>query len=170
MREISTYPWSGDIRIEVEPEKPAKFTLKLRIPGWARDATASVNGKPVAVAAATENGYLAISRQWGPGDVVALDLPMPAERIYAHPAVRMDAGRVALKRGPLVYCVEEVDNPRGPVQRLKLPRGSEIKVDAARRPVRRRRHAHRRCGRDSTTATGATGSIAPSRRPSGPRR
>ena len=87
-----------------------------------------MNGKPVAVAAATENGYLTISRQWAPGDVVALDLPMPAERIYAHPAVRMDAGRVALKRGPLVYCAEEVDNPQGPVQRLKLPRGSDIKV------------------------------------------
>ena len=100
--------------------------------------------------------------------MVALDLPMPAERIYAHPAVRMDAGRVALKRGPLVYCVEEVDNPRRPVQRLKLPRGSEIKVAAARRSVRRHRHAHRRCGQRSTTAIGATGSIAPSRRPSEP--
>ena len=61
--------------------------------------------------------------------MVALDLPMPAERIYAHPAVRMDAGRVALKRGPLVYCVEEADNPQGPVQRIKLPRRSEIKAE-----------------------------------------
>jgi uncharacterized protein len=128
LREISTYPWSGDIRIEVEPEKPSTFTLKLRIPGWARGVKASVNGEPVAVEAATANGYLSIARQWAPGDVVALDLPMPAERIYAHPAVRMDAGRVALKRGPLVYCCEEVDNPQGPVQRIKLPRHSKIKA------------------------------------------
>jgi len=85
-----------------------------------------VNGEPVAIETATDNGYLTIARQWAPGDVVALDLPMPAERIYAHPAVRMDAGRVALKRGPLVYCCEEVDNPQGPVQRIKLPRRSEI--------------------------------------------
>jgi DUF1680 family protein len=130
LREISTYPWSGDIRIEVEPEKASTFSLKLRIPGWAHGAKASVNGKPVAVETATDNGYLTIARQWAPGDVVALDLPMPAERIYAHPAVRMDAGRVALKRGPLVYCCEEVDNPEGPVQRIKLPRGSDIQAEA----------------------------------------
>ena len=54
---------------------------------------------------------------------------MPAQRIYAHPAVRMDVGRVALKRGPLVYCVEEVDNAGGPVQRLKLPRQSTVKPE-----------------------------------------
>ena len=128
LREVSTYPWSGDIRIEVEPAQPSTFALKLRIPGWTRSARASVNGKPLAVEAAIKNGYLTIARQWSPGDVVVLDLPMPAERIYAHPAVRMDAGRVALKRGPLVYCCEEVDNPQGPVQRIKLPRGSAIKA------------------------------------------
>ena len=128
LREISTYPWSGDIRIEVEPEQPSTFTLKLRIPGWAKSARASVNGAPVRVEAETHNGYLSIARHWAPGDVVTLDLPMPAERIYAHPAVRMDAGRVALKRGPLVYCCEEVDNPQGPVQRIKLPRRSEIRA------------------------------------------
>jgi DUF1680 family protein len=128
LREISTYPWSGDIRIEVEPEREQTFALKLRIPGWAKSARAAVNGAPLRVEAETDNGYLTIARQWAPGDVVTLDLPMPAERIYAHPAVRMDAGRVALKRGPLVYCAEEVDNPQGPVQQLKLPRRSEIKV------------------------------------------
>ena len=59
---------------------------------------------------------------------MTLDLPMPAERVYAHPAVRMDVGRVALKRGPLVYCLEEADNPGGRVQRLKLPRSAELKT------------------------------------------
>ena len=113
LREISTYPWSGDIRIEVEPEQPAEFTLKLRIPGWARGATASVNGAAGRRRGGDRERLSRRSRGNGrPGDVVALDLPMPAERIYAHPAVRMDVGRVALKRGPLVYCVEEVDNPR----------------------------------------------------------
>ena len=126
LREISTYPWSGDIRIEVDPETPAEFTLKLRIPGWARGATASVNGE--AVAATTTSGYLAITRRWQPGDIVALDLPMPPERIYAHPAVRGCRAR-ALKRGPLVYCVEEADNPGGPVQRLQLPRTRELAIE-----------------------------------------
>jgi DUF1680 family protein len=127
--ETSTYPWSGDIRIEVDPETPAEFALKLRIPCWTREARASVNGEPVAIEPSTVNGYLTILRRWQAGDVVELHLPLPAERIYAHPSVRMDVGRVALKRGPLVYCVEETDNPDGPVQRLKLPRQSEIKVE-----------------------------------------
>ena len=129
LRETSTYPWSGDIRIDVEPEKPARFALKLRVPGWARGVKATVNGEAVDVAADTHDGYLTISRQWSPGDVIALDLPMPAERVYAHPSVRMNAGRVALKRGPLVYCVEETDNPGGQVQRLKLPRRAEVRAE-----------------------------------------
>jgi DUF1680 family protein len=128
LRETSTYPWSGDIRIEVEPDALMEFTLKLRIPGWARGAKASVNGKAIAVELATVNGYLSMSRTWRQGDFVSLELPMPPERIYAHPAVSKDVGRVALKRGPLVYCVEETDNPGGPVQSLKLPRQSEIKA------------------------------------------
>jgi DUF1680 family protein len=64
---------------------------------------------------------------WKRGDKISLDLPMPAERLFAHPHVVMDAGRVALKRGPLVYCIEEADNPGGSVQRLKLPRKSELR-------------------------------------------
>lgn len=126
LREVSNYPWSGAIDIHVEPETPAAFDVKVRIPAWTKGAKVTVNGQPVDTAAAV-NGYLSIHRTWAKGDVVSLDLPMPAERIYAHPAVRMDAGRVALKRGPLVYCLEEVDNPGGRVQRLRLPRDAELK-------------------------------------------
>lgn len=82
-----------------------------------------MKGKP-------KNGYVTINREWAKGDVIELDLDMPAERLYAHPSVIMDAGRVTLKRGPLVYCVEEADNPGGTVQRLKLPRKSTLKVKA----------------------------------------
>jgi DUF1680 family protein len=128
LKETSTYPWSGSVAIAVDPEQPAEFTLKLRIPGWADGATASVNGEPVDVAGGTENGYLSIRRRWNAGDAVALDLPMPPQRLFAHPAVRADAGRVALKRGPLVYCVEETDNPGGAVQQLKLPRDAPVEI------------------------------------------
>jgi DUF1680 family protein len=124
IKETSDYPWSGDIRIAVDPEAPTTFELKLRIPGWAQTATATVNGEPVALT--PKRGYAAISRHWSAGDVVALDLPMPPQRLYAHPNVRMDVGRVALRRGPLIYCVEEADNPGGPVQRLTLPRGAPL--------------------------------------------
>ena len=127
MRETSDYPWSGDIRIEVDPEAPAAFDLKLRVPGWAKGATAAVNGEPIALA--PERGYATIHRLWSKGDVVTLRLPMPAERLYAHPNVRMDVGRVALRRGPLIYCVEEADNPGGPVQTLALPRGAPVEAE-----------------------------------------
>lgn len=125
LREQSNYPWSGDIRISIGPDKPTAFDLKLRIPGWCRGARVTVNGETVATEPV--NGYVTINRTWLKGDTVALDLPMPTEKVYANPAVIMDAGRVALKRGPLVYCVEEADNPGGRVQRLRLPRGSEPK-------------------------------------------
>ena len=126
LREVSNYPWSGDIRIEIDPETEAAFDLKLRIPGWCKGAVVKVNG--AAVSDAPVDGYLTVHRSWRKGDVVTLDLPMPAERVYAHPGVIMDVGRVALKRGPLVYCVEEADNPGGRVQRLKLPRDSALEI------------------------------------------
>lgn len=126
LKETSNYPWSGNIRINVDPPAPTAFDMKLRIPGWCKKATLSVNGK--AVSGKPVNGYITINRTWQQGDVIALDLDMPAERLYAHPGVIMDTGRVTLKRGPLVYCVEEADNPGGRVQRLKLPRRSAISV------------------------------------------
>ena len=128
LREKSNYPWSGDVTITLDPETTAAFDLKLRIPGWCHGAKVAVNGETVATNGMAVNGYLTINRTWQKGDVVTLDLPMPPVRLYAHPGVIMDAGRVALKRGPLVYCIEEADNPGGRVQRLKLPRGSELKA------------------------------------------
>src|SRR4029077_20161780 len=71
-------------------------------------------------------GYVELRRPWSPGDRVALEMPLAVERVYSHPDVRMDIGRVALKRGPLVYCVEEADNPALAVNRLRLPRGTAL--------------------------------------------
>lgn len=127
IRETSRYPWSGDIAIAVEPDRPAEFDLRLRIPEWAQDATVSVNGESVGLS--VERGYARLRRLWAAGDEVRLRLPMPAERLYAHPKVRADFGRVALRRGPLIYCFEEADNPDGEVQTLSLPRSSPIGSD-----------------------------------------
>ena len=126
VREISNYPWSGDIRIELSPETPKAFDVKLRIPGWAKSFSVKVNGE--AVSAQPANGYFTLNRTWSKGDVIELDLPMVAERLYANPSVKMDIGRVSLRRGPFVYCLEGADNPGGPVQRLKLPRAAELKA------------------------------------------
>ena len=122
LRQTADYPWSGKISIAVDPEAPAEFALKLRIPGWAHGETLKLNGKPLD-GAAKERGYVEIRRRWSAGDTVELDLPMPVERTYAHPDVRMDIGRVALKRGPLVYCIEQADNA-GAVPRLKIGVGA----------------------------------------------
>jgi DUF1680 family protein len=131
IRQESDYPWSGAIRIIVEPQTPQAFALKLRVPSWARSAALAVNGEKVD--AATRNrGYVELRREWRAGDVVALDLPMPIERVYAHPRVRMDAGRVALKRGPLVYCFEAADNLEAPIELLKLAR--EAPLESRPRP------------------------------------
>jgi hypothetical protein len=125
VKETSNYPWSGKIRIAIDPDAPAEFSLKLRIPGWTRGATASVNGASVDVPGSAKRGYLEIRRAWKAGDVIDLEIPMPVERVYAHPRVRMDAGRVALKRGPLVYCTEQVDNTT-PVELIRLPREATL--------------------------------------------
>jgi DUF1680 family protein len=95
----------------VSPSYPAEFPLFLRLPGWCREATLLVNGEPLNLAGHVSKGYAGITRTWAAGDVVELDLAMPVERIYAHPRVSADAGCVAFQRGPLVYCLEEVDNP-----------------------------------------------------------
>jgi DUF1680 family protein len=131
VKESSNYPWSGAIRVAVDPEAAGEFTVKLRIPGWTKEAAAKVNGAAIDVAANTVDGYLEIRRVWNHGDAVDLDLPMPVERVYAHPAVKMDIGRTALKRGPLVYCVEQTDNAKLPVEQIRLPR--QAAVDARQR-------------------------------------
>jgi len=124
LREESTYPWSGEVKISIDPETPTAFDVKLRIPGWCKDAKLSVNGTTIPVE--LNKGYHTIARTWQKGDKIALELPMQPERLYAHPGVSMDAGRVALRRGPLIYCVESTDNPGGRVQRISLPRTSEL--------------------------------------------
>ena len=127
LREESDYPWAGDVEIAVDPERPVAFDLKLRVPGWSDGASVTVNGQPAALDAA--GGYATIRRTWSAGDVVALRLPTPPERLYAHPRVRMDVGRVALRRGPLIYCVEEPDNPGDRVQSLTLPRAADLEAE-----------------------------------------
>jgi len=153
------YPWDGAVKLTVVPEKPAAFTLRMRIPGWARnqpvptdlyhyaDTTPSevsltVNGQsqPVRV----EKGYATLTRSWQPGDVVSLALAMPVRRVLANERVADDRGRVALERGPLVYCFEGVPIPRrfaGRGHRHQRPRSSDQACS--------RWQGHRRGGRSN---------------------
>lgn len=104
------YPWDEDVELRVNPAAPARFTLALRIPGWCRGARLFVNDEEIDLAQTSADGYARVERLWSPGDRVSLRLPMPVERVAAHPRVWQDAGRLALMRGPLVYCLEEIDN------------------------------------------------------------
>jgi DUF1680 family protein len=104
------YPWQETVNITVQPEEAREFTLALRIPGWCQEASLSVNGQPVDLAPITTKGYAYLRRMWQPGDRLQLTLPMPILRVRTNPEVRENAGRVALQRGPIVYCLEEVDN------------------------------------------------------------
>lgn len=104
------YPWQERVRITVEPERPAAWTLALRMPGWCAEPRVAVNGEPLDLRGVVRKGYARLRRRWSPGDRVEVTLPMPVVRVEAHPRVWMNAGRVALQRGPLVYCLEEADN------------------------------------------------------------
>jgi DUF1680 family protein len=110
LKQVSNYPWEGTIAFNLELASPAKFALSLRIPEWAEGATLSVNGDMVDLTGSAADGYARIEREWKDGDRVALILPLVLRPQFANPRVRQDAGRVALMRGPLVYCVETTDN------------------------------------------------------------
>ncbi len=121
------YPWKEKVRLAVHPEKPGTFTVAVRIPGWCRGASLKVNGRGVNLARITKKGYAKIKRLWKPGDTVELMLPMPVERIEANPNVRANSGKVALQRGPVVYCLEEIDN--GPnLSEISLPADAALRA------------------------------------------
>jgi DUF1680 family protein len=125
LRQRTAYPWDGDVVMEVSPEAPTTFAVLLRVPGWCAAPRLSVAGQPVDLGAVTEGGYARVEREWQRGDTLELSLPMEPRRVYADPRVRADAGRVALARGPLVYCAEAADN--GPdVDLLRLGRDADL--------------------------------------------
>ena len=137
------YPWSGAVKLTVDPTAESAFTLRLRIPGWARnepvpsdlyrylDAAAEapslrVNGVPVDLE--LDRGFAVVRRRWRPSDAVELHLPMPVRRVVSHEGIAGNRGRVAVERGPLVYCAEGVDNG-GKALDLTLPDGAALTAE-----------------------------------------
>ncbi|MDD4890893.1 MAG: glycoside hydrolase family 127 protein [Phycisphaerae bacterium] len=123
IRQQTDYPWAGRVELVIDADAPAKFDLMLRIPAWCRKHRLALNGKPLKAPIA--KGYAQIRRTWAGGDVVELSLDMPIERVAAHPAVADNAGRVALQRGPIVYCLEQCDN-RADVRAMLLPDSAKL--------------------------------------------
>lgn len=107
IRQETRYPWEGGIKITVNPAQPSEFTLFVRIPGWSQKSTVKVNGSDVAEV--RPGAYLPIRRRWSAGDVVDLDFDMTTYLLKANPAVGEDRGRVAFQRGPVVFCMEQLD-------------------------------------------------------------
>ena len=143
LRQETRYPWDGRVRLRVDPERAARFGVRVRIPGWTgtevipgdlyrftdrrRDpVTLTVNGQQTTVQ--TERGFAVIDRTWNAGDVIELNLPMPVRRVVARDEVRDDAGRTALVRGPLVYAAEWPDNG-GHALNIVVPDGASLAAE-----------------------------------------
>lgn len=141
----TNYPWDGQIKLTVNPEKPSDFDLCVRIPGWAlgkpvpsdlyrfadpqtAPVTLKVNGEPVK-AVPGQDGYVHLKRSWKAGDLVELDLPMPVRRVLAHEKVEENKGKAALMRGPVVYCLEGTDNKDIDLFQLSLLRTAELTTE-----------------------------------------
>ena len=124
----TNYPWDGKVRLTVHPGRSRSFGLALRQPGWSAITDVSVNKQASKVNA--KDGFVQIRRTWKEGDVVELEIPMPVRKVVSHPAVKDTFGMFALKRGPLVYCLEEVDNPFD-MDRVGVPLNTDFiaKVD-----------------------------------------
>lgn len=128
VRQQTSYPWGGSIQITVMPQVSVDFALALRIPEWCSKASVKVNGQEFGVHSNIDDGYVKINRVWNRGDVVELELSMPVMLMQSNPNVRADAGRVAIQRGPLVYCFEEIDNGKN-LQAISIPDDSELTAE-----------------------------------------
>lgn len=139
----NNYPWEGNLAFHINPKSAVAFNLKLRIPGWASNqampsdlytfekksdqrATIKVNGK--AIEFSVDKGYAVLNRTWKRGDVVELVLPMEVRKVIANAKLTDDIGKVALQRGPLMYCAEWPDN-NGKVSNLVLPETATFTTD-----------------------------------------
>lgn len=102
------YPWDGSVKLTISTSQPLEKEIRLRIPNWCKTYDLSINGKRINVS--EEKGY-AVIKDWKSQDVIALDMDMPVEIVAADPHVKENLGKRAIQRGPLVYCMEEIDNP-----------------------------------------------------------
>jgi DUF1680 family protein len=125
-RQETRYPWDGQVLITVETDTPLPVALRIRVPHWVNAPELLVNDQPVA--AAPGQYALVCPRLWRAGDVVRLSLPMPVTRVHSHPYVANNTGRAALRRGPLVYCIEQADLAGVDPRDVVLPPESNIEA------------------------------------------
>lgn len=131
----NNYPWNGDLKFTVNPKSSFAFSMLLRIPGWAQNEAIpsdlytfknnsdkktiiTINGKEVTYQ--IENGYAVLNRKWKKNDIIHVNLPMQVRRVLANKSVKNDIGKIALQRGPIIYCAEWVDN-NGKASNIVMP-------------------------------------------------
>lgn len=144
LRQTTRYPWEGEVRLTVESDEPAEFDMNLRVPDWceapaAREDLYTPAGRPQSGAfevtinrksASPEiaNGYAKLRHTWSRGDVIEVHMKMTPRRLAANAKVQAAAGKVALCRGPIIYCLESIDN-EGRVRNLSLPDDSDLQPE-----------------------------------------
>jgi uncharacterized protein len=143
IEQVTEYPWKGKVKIIVDPQKASTFTLHIRIPGWARQEAVpgdlyrfeertvkpiiiSLNGEKLS-AHETKKGYAVITRKWVKGDKIEIDFPMDVEKVLANEKVNDDKGRFAFQKGPIVYCLEGVDNADSAVLNIVVDKNAPVK-------------------------------------------
>lgn len=119
------YPWSERVSIKVSTKEETNFTLGLRVPSWCPKAEVKVNNEVIDIEEIKLDGYIMINREWKDCDEIQLVLKMPILRMKANPKVRDDIGKVAIQRGPLVYCLEEIDNGSN-IHEIYLPKEAKL--------------------------------------------
>lgn len=140
--QTTLYPWEGAIKVAITPEKEQQFALRFRIPGWVQDApvatdlysftdkagkyTVSVNGKSISTR--PSDGYVTIDRNWKANDIVEINLPMDVRRIKANDKVEDDRGKLAIERGPIVFCLEGRDQKDSTVFNKFIPEGTKFEA------------------------------------------
>lgn len=139
----TNYPWDGKVTIKVEPQRSQRFAVNVRIPGWAQgkpvpsdlyhylkkspeEVTLKVNSEPIPIN--MNKGFAVIEKQWSRGDEIEMDLPMPIRRVTANEKVKADINKVALVRGPIVYCAEGIDNDKKVLDMI-IPDEAELQTE-----------------------------------------
>jgi uncharacterized protein len=122
LRQITNYPWDGEVKFEISMNRPHTFTLLLRVPDWCDKWQVAIDDLP-AQNKPTKNGYLRIERTWQDGDTLTYSMQMPVQAIWAHPAARDLQGKMAMQRGPIVYCIEGADHPGIPLDHMIVNSG-----------------------------------------------